>query len=340
MIYLFISIFLILSILILGFKSNKVPLGTYIFVNIILILIATFRSPDMPDYENYYNYFTFGGAERFEIGFKTYVESVKHISINPIFIFSAIAALSVSIKLFAIRKLSPLFWGALLVYLSNIFILHDMIQIRAAVASGILLWSTKYLEERNLKYFLLSVALASLFHISSIVFLPLWFVNTTNPQKTIFLLMIPISYVLALNGITFGNIASLINIEQIQNLWNMHQNAMEHDIGVRINLFNAMHIIRLIMCTYIIANLNKIVKYDKKAIILAKIYTISLVAYNLLSDIPVIAFRISELLQVVEILLIPSILLIPYNKLINKLALICYAGCCLFINIYYNEFII
>ncbi len=340
MVYLIIFIFFVLSIIILGFKSSKVSSGIFILLNIIFILIATFRSPEMPDYENYYNYFVFGGFERAEIGFITYVENIKHISNNPIFIFGAVATLSVGIKLFVIRKLSPFFWGSILVYLSNIFILHDIIQIRVAVASGILLWSTKYLEERNLKKFLLSVALASLFHISSIVFLPMWLINTTKPQKNIYILIIPISYVLALSGITFGNIASLINLEQVQNLWKMHQSAMEQDIGVNINLFNAVHLIRTIICFYIISNINKIEKYNKLSIVLTKIYAISLVAFNLLSDIPVIAFRVSELLQVVEILLIPTILLIPHYMRINKFVLICYAGCILFINIFYNEFLL
>ena len=215
-----------------------------------------------------------------------------------------------------------------------------MIQIRVAVASALLLWSTKFLTERNAtKFFSLSI-LAILFHYSAAIILPFWFINPNKSHKRLYLLMIPAAYMLAIMGYSFGHLVGAIPVEQIQTLWTMYEKRMEFDGGTEINIFNSMHLIRCAMSMFIMFNIDKISKYVPTAVVWAKMYIISLVAFLLLSDIPVLSFRISELLQIVEILLIPSIVLVPKYRQLGRYMIIGFAAVCIFVNVFYNQYIV
>lgn len=343
--------FLVIALLIICSLVTIIDRGYYHHIaskNIIVILVlcfimtlvATFRPSEMPDYENYLDFFRDNnwGKVRYEYGFVQITRLIKKISPNALLCFFSFALISISIKLGAIKKLSPFFWGSVTLYIGGMFILHDMIQMRVAVASGLLLWSTKYLYERNATKFFLIASLALLFHNSSLVIFPLWFLNINKSNKKIYLWMIPVAYALAISGITIGHFANLIPIASFQALWNMYQISMDNGVGVNINLFNIMLLIRCGICTYILFNIDVIAKYIPMAIIWAKIYTISIVALVLLSDVPVIAFRVSELYQIVEVLLIPTLILHPKFRQINKCVVLIFAWCCLFINIFYNQY--
>lgn len=310
------------------------------FIWIILVLISAFRSNDMPDYENYYNFLGYGyGGERWEIGFKTYVGLLKKIHTNPIFLFAVIAALTVGIKLLAIRKMSNSFWLSMVVYISGVFILHDMIQIRAAAASGLLLWATKYAYERNLKKFLIIGGVAMLFHYSAIIIFPIWFISTTKTQRWFYMSLIPLSFTLAIAGFAFGHMAEFIPIPTFQAMWKSYQLLMENGEHININVFNSLYLLRCAICIFLLLNINTIARYSKIAILWVKIYTISLIIFALLSDIPVIAFRISELYQIVEVLLLPTLILIPSYRNICKYIIIAFSASLLFIYVFYNSYI-
>lgn len=340
MIVYILTLFVVLSIITLSSQSPNKNKGLVWLFYILFIGVTLLRSDELPDYKGYYDYFLTGKFERAEFGFKFYINTLKYIITSPELLFLSVALLSVGIKWSAIRKLSTYIWGSLLIYLSYFLILHDMIQIRVAVASGLLLWSTKYLYERNAIKFIVTTIIAILFHTSAIVILPLWFINTKTPQKKIYLWMVPIAYIITIMGYAIGYLIAKVPIAQIQELWLMYEYRMANNEGVDINIFNSLHLMRCFMCTLILFNIDKIAKYCPFAIIWSKIYTISLVAFLLLSDIPVAAFRISELFQIIEILLIPTILLIPRYRQLGKYLIIVFAGFCLFINIFYNQFIV
>lgn len=343
MVYIVILLYILFSIFVIFdsklsniFRSNNI--SSYIVWG-ILTCIATFRPDGMPDYESYYNFFTIGGSSRFEIGFVSYIEFFKLLSPNPTFLFAMVAMMSIGIKLSIIRKLTNAFWLSLIIYLPGIFILHDMIQIRAAVASGLLLWATKYIYDRDLGKFLITSIIAILFHNSALLILPLWFITCNKSHKLLYILLIPIAYALTIGGITIGHLAELIPIEAIRLSWQMYQISMENDIGTNINIYNSLHILRCIMCLFLLWNIDRISRYSKIAVLWVKIYVLSLALFVLMSDIPVIAFRVSELYQIVEILLIPTIILIPRYRSIGKYIGISFGFCILYINIFYTQLI-
>lgn len=302
-------------------KHLYVVLGLF-YLFVILVIVATFRPSNMSDYSNYEYVFRTGDDERMEPGFMGMVRFLKNFVYEPRFFFACFAILSIGIRLRAIQKLSPFISLSLLIYLSNVFVLHDMIQIRCAVASSLALFAFNYIYERNGKFFLLTCGLALLVHYSAVLMLPLWFLNVYKTQRLFFLFLIPVSYVLAITGHLVGSYVQYVPIEVVQNLWATYDYATQHGLDDGVNIFNILHLFRCALCMFLCYNINYISKYNGIAILLVKIYAISLASFILFSDISAFAFRISEFLQVVEILLLPMLVYKFKQRFIGKLVVV------------------
>jgi hypothetical protein len=178
-----ITLFLICSLLALLDKEKGRESSAIILV-IALICLAGFRLPSR-DYGAYMLAYEAGGIERFEPSFTVISKIAKSIHDSPYTLFVIYAILGVSIKILSMRKLSSFFYLSIIVYLSNFFILNELIQIRAGVAAGILLFATKYIYERNFPYFIILCGIATLFHYSSVVFIPLYLVSIQTIDRTL-----------------------------------------------------------------------------------------------------------------------------------------------------------
>ena len=67
-----------------------------------------------------------------------------------------------------------------------------------------------------------------------------------------------------------------------------------------------------------------------------QIYAISIIALVLLSSVPVVAFRVSELYQIVEIAIVPmAIYSIKGNSFVKRMAVVLVATAFLLMNIFY-----
>lgn len=313
-------------------KSLLFPL---LLIWLALALIATFRPEDMADRGNYIAFWQGWGGERFEVGFAAITQLLRRITANEYGFLFTFAALSIALKLSAIYRITPLIWSSLLIYIVNIFILHDMIQMRCAIASGLLLHVVYYLGNRDSKRFLLTSAVALLFHYSAIIFLPLWLLSVERSYKYFYIGLIVLSYVVG-GVLPIANLLQYLPIEGVQNLWAMY----EYTVGDEINIFNAMQLGRIAICVFLLLFIDKISLYNKYAILMAKIYAISLASLVLFSSVPVIAFRVSELYQVVEIVLIPMIAYAFNGKVLLKRMAVWVIGLSfLLMNIYYLEFL-
>lgn len=310
-------------------KSIRLVLG---ILWIVLVFLATFRPENMADRENYIDFWKGWGGERFEIGFVTLSELIRTVSTNEFWFLFVFAGLSIALKLLAISKMTKLLWASLLIYVANIYILHDMIQMRCAIASGLLLHAIYFIVNRNLKYFLLIFILAFFFHYSSLCILPLWFLNTKYPRKFIYILLIFLSY--AVGGILpISNLIGYIPISGIQNLWDVYENT----VGDNVNIFNAMQLGRIAICVFLLLFIERISKRNKYAIIMVKIYAISISTFVLFSNLPVLASRVSELYQIVEIILIPMIMYAINNTLVKRIIVVIIGLSFLLMNIFYLE---
>lgn len=303
----------------------------------LLALIATFRPDTMHDYYEYQKFFSGVETERLEIGFKFVVEYLRNSLNDTIFFFAFFAILSIGLRLWFIQKYASFCLLSIVVYLANVFILHDMIQIRAAFASVALLWSTLYIYKRNFWKFLCIVIVATLFHYSSLIILPLYCLNSHKAKWLFFIL--PLSYICYLFGIKAGALIQHIPIDFVRNLYEMYSQSLIFEEQT-VNVFNVLHLFRCVLFYFILFRATTIAKNNVFAMIYLKIYALSLVALVLFSDIPVFAFRISELLQVIEIVLLPLIAYTFTSRVLGKLIVVCISLMIAFINVFYTKLLV
>lgn len=306
------------------------------FFWMMLSLIAAFRSENMADISNYLLFWEGWIGDMYEPGFVLMATFIKKLTTNfHVFLFAS-AALSIGLKLFAICRISPLIWGSLLIYISNIFILHDMIQMRCAIASGLLLCALYYVKEKRLKPFLLISFVALLFHYSAIIIFPLWLLNKEKPQKVLFIGLIIGAYLIR-TTFSLGQSVQYIPIKEIQDRWSLYSNSLDMEI----NIFNALQLSRVCLCIVLFWVVDKIYKKNDLAILLCKIYALSIAALVLLSDFPVLAFRISEFYQTIEIVLLPMLIYaFGIHRLLGRITVILIGLCFLLLNVFYNKLLL
>lgn len=318
-------LFIFFSLLFIIGKSeqeSKSSLLVLLIIWVVLSLIAAFRPENMADRDNYLLFWHGWGEERFEIGFSLFANILKRINSSFYFFLFASAALSVGIKLSAICRITPLIWGTLVIYISNLFVLHDMIQIRCAIASGLLLHAVYYIVNKDLKSFIIVSSVAFLCHYSAAVIFPLWFLNAQKTRKIIFFSLIILSYTLALLGFSITNLIEIVPIVGIQNRWTIYQNVIYESA----NIFGYVQLCRIAICIFIGIYLDAISVKNKYAILLWKIYVISISVLPLCMDMQVVAYRVSQFYQVVEFVLIPMIIYVNRFTLFFKRLLIVLIG--------------
>lgn len=197
-------------------RINKKTLVLFT-VALLLIFIAGFRpiglDRDSPNYVSLLNIpFSQANFLDKEPAFWMLVEINRVLfSSNERTFFLIFAIIGVSLKILAINRLSSMPFLSLWAYICLYFILHEMTQIRAGVASGIFLLAIQDIVNRNLKKFIIKVLFASLFHYSAIVMLPLYFLNLRKisiiyfflPVIGLFLAYFGLSKILLLNFTDF-----------------------------------------------------------------------------------------------------------------------------------------
>lgn len=342
MIIIILIIFTLATIIaILPIKSQIYKQNLYFGFALVLISIAGFRGEGVDrDYLNYVYLFENFSNSLIEPLF--YIISFiihKFLFSDPLYLFVIFAFIGVSTKFWAIKQLSDLWFLTLVIYIGEFFILHDLTQIRVGIASGFLLLCIKPIYERNWKLFLLFSTIAILSHYSAILILPLWFINANKPRKIYLLIFIPISYVIYFAG---TNIIGNIPIPYIKEKLALYQ--MLQKAGVdgfdKINVFNLIHLFRIALYYLFIFKLELLIEKNKYAIILVKLFVISLCSFPLFAFMPVVGFRISELFGIVDIILIPFIIYIFKPIWLSKIIVILIGLLFILTTLFYNNILL
>lgn len=251
------------------------------------------------------------------------ISAVKSISSNgiPLIIF-LYALFSVTLKLKAITKITDYILPSVLIYFSTTFLLHDMTQIRAGLAAGFLLLSIPEILQKNATKYYMYIFIAVLFHYSAIVFAPFYFFNTKKINKTIYVLLLVTPIILSI--LHYQPINLLLNFD----LGIYSTKIKNYVIGqswlkFKINLFNFAILSQILISVFFIFFCEK--TKNKYTVILTKINCFGIVFFYLLSDIPVLAFRISEIFGIVQIILIPFIIYIIKPKALSEAIVILFS---------------
>lgn len=180
----------------------------YLLLGIVMILIAGLReagvTPDSAAYEEMYysgsKSITAKLTEPSFIFIRDILQSY-HLGINALFFVYAL--ISVPLRLTAIWKLSSLPFLTLCMYISHYYLLHDVVQIRCAVASALFLLALYYRLEHKNRIALLCIFCGWFFHYSALVGLIIFLLDN-KPLKqwhgVIMYLIIPLGIVFSISG--------------------------------------------------------------------------------------------------------------------------------------------
>jgi len=313
MLSIFLTVFIIFTILyFINVKDKNITDIIFILSGVTLILLAGLRDKGLDnDYFIYRGYWMTNNlqdaVENSFIIIRNFLRNVIGLKFQSLLLFYAL--IGVTLKLSAIRKLSPFIWGSLLIYFSHYFMLHEFTQIRIGAATGFLLLALWYLCEKKYLQFYVFAFIAIFFHQSCffVVFLPL--LSNSDKNLKVFYLIVPLGYLLYFFN-TYLNIS--IPIPYLQDRVEIYEEATKSGFlkDEKTNVFNVLFLLRIVILYTILIFSKKIYVHFSNVYLLIKIYTISLFIFLFLSKIPVFAFRTQELLGVVEIILIPSLIFI------------------------------
>lgn len=163
------------------YKYKKINRYGFIVIALILVLIAGFRSGIGYDFESYNNIFKMiktGTLKTSEISVEPAYYLINKICSNFKIVILISAFIGVGIKILMINKYSENKFISLAMYFSGVYIMYDMGVIRQGMSIAIALISIKYIKEQNFVKFFTTIIIASLFHVSILLFIPLYFISS------------------------------------------------------------------------------------------------------------------------------------------------------------------
>lgn len=311
MIYTFLLLFIIIVSLIfleeyLGDYNKYAYWGLCIF----LILFCAFRTIGVdPDSENYETIFKSNSNNPkllVEASFMFLSVIIRYFTDDVHCLFLLYAILGITIKFYALRQLSPWFFLPLVIYIGNYYVLHDFIQIRAGVASAMLLLAIKPLSEGNKKKAIVYFLIANVFHYSSLVFYPILFFsnNLSRIWKYALIAIMPVGAILFMLRLDF---ISALPIPYIQEKLEMYKTLTETGFFEEFNLKNVPLWIQYVILLYSLYFYDTILEKYPALPLLLKITAYSMFFFFAFSSVSVVAGRFQELLGIVELALFPCV---------------------------------
>jgi hypothetical protein len=313
-----------------------------VLLAVILVLVAGFRAigidQDSVGYLNYYNL----DDGRMSLAAEPTFVFIANVTRGLFqadgirWLFVAYAILGVTIKLIAIRRLTSLFWLSVITYLSGYYLLHELTQIRAGVAAGLVLLSIDFICRRKPVHFVAAVAAASLFHYSALIAFPLYFLGLDLSRRSRIAIALAIPAAIAVRTVGL-DILYVIPIQLVESKIDTYTQLRSFQAAL--NVYNAVYLIKYALL-YVFLYFNRPIAEQSRAFpILIKMYALSMFTYIALSYNSAFAMRISELFGIVEILLIPMLVYALRSQLIAVLAVVGLAAGNLVLGIYQTELI-
>lgn len=335
----YIIFFIFLSILAIQYDFTPFKSNYLLFSTVILLsLLAGFRDPSVSkDYLNYQYVFDniyeltgngFYYLLAFEPGFVAIVVFFRKLfEFNyGVAIMFFYALVSMFIKAFTINRLSINPYLTLLFYFSYFFLLHEMTQIRIALASGIFLFSLiPFLEGKRMTFVGL-ILLATCFHYSAIFFLLILFLNTNNLNRYLYSGILALSLLLGFIKLPVLNLLGNFDASNFSTKLSTYIESSENGSLV-VNVFNSLNILNVLCCFYLILVVKQenFLK-DKRLILFLKCNIISIFLFSFLAGAPAFSMRFNQLFGITQIFLFTYLLKYLPFKRFNVFILVLVAG--------------
>lgn len=320
--------------------KDKYVIGIYVAAAIFMFGIAAFKPMGVDrDADVYLNYYYAFSSIDVEPTFEIISSIARNIFGTPQFIFVCYALLSVSIRSYGITRLTDLWLISLLIWLSNFYILQDLTQIRAAVATAIFTCSLICLQNRERGKYMVLIIIATFFHYSAMVYAFLVLLSNKplgRIWKYVLIIFPIIGFAIAVLKIDLITYIPIPYIQERVELYESARDVVKSEMA-DINVFNIVYLIKIVMFYLLLWKEKVISQYVTNFPLFIKIFAFSIITFTMLSFLPVLAFRVSEMFGVIEVLIIPYLIYMVKPKACGKIIVVCYATIILFSNLLYNK---
>ena len=245
-----------------------------------------------------------------------------HDTVRGVFIIYAFFALL--IKAVAIQKLLGRSFLALFVYICLFYVLHELTQMRAAVAISIFLLSLPDVINRKPIAFYFKVLCAVFFHYSALLMVPLYFFNKRSSifyflpvMAIVCTLFIPYSIYNHYGAYIIESVSGILKTKLTNHLYFPANIIEENKLILFKLLFRYKLYVFFCMFIYAILFMEKkdiIYKIDNTGVLLINILALSITIYFFFFRFRVLSLRPSEFLLTILIILIPYI----SERFVNK----------------------
>lgn len=296
--------------------------ATLICIFFIFIVGLRYNSVDYDSYVDIYNRsdlknFSFplynapGGSTGNEFIYATLNAALNGLGLDVVFLFLIVAAISIGVKFYFFKKISPYFFISVLLFLSFSFF-KELGQIRSALASAILLFSIKPMINGNIGKFIFVVMMAFGIQAYAIIALPVYFLyRFFNRNYIVYFLLCFAFLVSLLGGISqyaisfFDGIGGEIFIKA-KNYFSSYDDAIHYHA---LNLSCLFFAFVLYFYRDVIGGLNKAVS----PLIFFHVY--ATIIYFMTMDFPIMASRTIEMFSFTSLaILLPFLAKIAKNE--------------------------
>jgi len=316
------------------FKNNYLLFS----IVILLALLAGFQDASVSkDYLNYQYIFdniydVTGNGMFFLLSFEPGFAGIviffrKLFEFNygvAILLFYALSSLS--IKVFAVKRFSINPYLTLLFYFSYFFLMHEMTQIRIALASGIFLISLiPFFANKRLTFAVL-ILLATCFHYSAIFYLLILLFSKKWFNRGLYTGILVLSLIFGFLKIPILNLLGNFDASDMSGKLNTYIIISENG-SIAVNVFNSINILNILCCFYLIFAVNKEeLAKDNRLILFLKCNILSIFLFSFLAGAPAFSMRFNQLFGIAQIFLFTYLLKYLPFKRFNIFILVLVAG--------------
>ncbi|WP_404363748.1 EpsG family protein [Marinobacter sp.] len=292
------------------------------FISIFIMVFFAGTQYGIGDYYNYLSIYKGYSFSDFAVPFFT---SYEHGGTGHEFIFSSLAValqslgfpygvffillsvVTVGGKLLFLYKFSPYFFISLVVYLAFIY-LKDMTQLRGAMASSIIIWSTIFIVRNKPFYFILSIFFASGFHVFSIVALPLYWICISRFSSSVVVLGLIVSYFLSFHSSFVQFFLNYADNDTLGYIYRKVEGYYHGDRQAEVNPFGSGSFFYVFVILFCIYRKEKIFSYSPLSWYAFIYFAYGFILYILFFDLSIIAYRSLEVFSHLALAFILAVL--------------------------------
>ncbi|MBR2138840.1 MAG: EpsG family protein [Bacilli bacterium] len=259
----------------------------------------------------------------------------QHDSLSIIFIIYAL--IGVPLNIYAIKRITDLEFLTLFIYFCNLYMLHELTQIRAGIATSFILLSIIPLQRNNKSLFSFLILIAGFFHTSAFMGIALLLMKK-EPNIKIWGAICSLCIIVFLAKIDISKPLSFIPIDYFQFKLKAYIELQKKE-HFEMNYLNIVFLIQITITIICLFYNDMIYKSNKYINILMNMNCLSICCFFFFSQIPGFAYRISEIFNCSVLFLIPLLSKVMKPKFLANLLVITIGFCILCINIFHSNLV-